>query len=305
MLVLAASLAAAGCAAPHGDAAAPSGERSGAASLPVDAGGAAPSASRVGDITHIKQVLAYLGTPGVDAPRPVYFFGDSTTREAIVSEAKLAASLLAAGGGAAQPFVLTSRNQTFPLDEAIAAGLPSRPALALIGVGLSRFTNPPAADPSLGESLGARSALSPWAMHHYSATDILTAAQKRSKVQGWLAARHPLFKKNEPLELARLKQLAKACLARGWTVAFVDMPTNVAIIRGAFDAPKAQYRAGCAALAAELGVTYLRFTGSIGLKNTDFYDLIHLVGSAPGGGRAKFTDHLALKIKDMVPAAQP
>ena len=231
-------------------------------------------------MTHIKQVQAYLGglTPPISPPL-VYYVGDSTSRESIVSEDKWRDEILALGGPEVQPYVLASRNQTYPLDRVIAGGLPDEPALVLISVALSRFTNPPASDPDLGEPLGPTPTLSPWRQHLYSTADMLTVAQKRAKVQHWLAKRYPVFKKNEAREVARLKALVAACQQRGWRVALVELPVNKAIIGHKFDAPIARYRADCVKLAGDAGIRFLRFTGVVSGGNRNFYDIIHLVGN--------------------------
>ena len=235
----------------------------------------------------------------------MYYLGDSTVRESVVSESSLerAISAAAPAPAASEPFVLASRNQTFPLDQLITEGLPSQPALVVIGVGLSRFTNTPATDPSLGPAVGATTALSPWAMHEYDAAHVLGVAAKRAMVHEWLAKRYPLFKKNEPRALAKLKALVQACQGRGWKVVLVDMPTNTTIIGHAFDAARAKYRSGCTALAKSLGIPYLRFSGTLGLTNADFYDLIHMVGNGPKGARTLFQRRLAAAIASRLPAA--
>ena len=260
--------------------------------------------SLVTDVTHIKQVQAYLGglTPPISPPL-VYYIGDSTSRESIVSEDKWRDEILALGGPEVQPYVLASRNQTYPLDGVIADGLPDEPALVLISVALSRFTNPPASHPDLGEPLGPTPTLSPWRQHLYSTADMLTVAQKRAKVQHWLAKRYPVFKKNEPAEMARLKALVGACKQRGWRVALVELPVNKAIIGHKFDAPIAKYRADCAKLAGDAGIRFLRFTGVVSGGNRNFYDIIHLVGNSSTGGRGKWQTRLSTEVTKLL--AQP
>jgi hypothetical protein len=249
--------------------------------------------SVVSDVMHIKQVQAYLSgfAPPISPPL-VYYFGDSTSRESVVSEDRWRDKILALGGPELQPYVLASRNQTFPLDRVIADGLPDEPALVLISVALSRFTNPPASDPDLGEPLGSTPTLSPWRQHLYSTADMLTVAQKRAKMQHWLAKRYPVFKKNEASEVARLKALVGVCQQRGWRVALVEMPVNKAIVGHRFDAPIARYRADCAALAHDAGIPFLRFTGIVSGGNRNFYDIIHLVGD----GRVKWQARLAAEV---------
>jgi hypothetical protein len=292
-----AMLAQAACAGPLGASASPpSHTASGGRTSPAAAGTTAP----VGDLTHIKQVQAYLKHPASLRAPLVYYLGDSTVRESVVSEVALERAISAATPAprASEPFVLASRNQTFPLDQLITEGLPSQPALVVIGVGLSRFTNPPATHPGLGPAVGATTALSPWAMHKYSASQVLSVPAKRALVQKWLAKRYPLFQKNEPRALVRLKALVQACQGRGWKVVLVDMPTNTTIIGHAFDAAKARYRADCQRLAASLGIAYLRFSDGLGLGNADFYDLIHMVGD----GRTRFQRRLAAALAGRLPA---
>lgn len=261
----------------------------------------------VGDIRHIKEVQSYLKVlPTPIVPELVYYIGDSTARESVVSEAKLAAKVLAVSDVRTQAYVLVSSNQTFPMDQVIADGLPADPALVLIGVGLSRFTNQPAVAPTLGEPLDPVTELSPWAQHKYSASSVLTATRKRAMVKEWMAKRYPLFEKNEPAELAELDKLVQACTDRGWTIALVEMPLNTAIIKHAFDVPRAKFRADCKALAARHEIAYLPFRpAAVGLTTSNFYDLIHLVGNGTTGGRTKWQASLAAQIDPLLTASQP
>jgi hypothetical protein len=271
---------------------------------------AAPFAASAGvplvdDLTHVKEVRAYLnGLTSPITPPLVYSMGDSTTRESVVSEAKWAAEVLRLGGPEVQPYVLAMRNQTFPLDRVVADGLPSEPAVVLIGVGLSRFTNAPSADPTLGEPLDAAASLSPWRQHRYSAADMLTAAEKRAEVKRWLTRRYPLFKQNRAANLAMLRALVQACRQRGWQVALVDMSVNKAVVGDAFDAPIDRYRADCTRLAREEGIRYLRFTSVVSGKSANFRDLIHLVGNGPTGGRTRWQVRLAAEVAKLL-TAQP
>ena len=265
---------------------------------------AAARVAPVGDVMHIKETQAYLGglTSPISPPL-VYYIGDSTARESIVGEDELRVKVLALGGPEIQPYVLASRNQTFPLDRVIADGLPDEPALVLISVALSRFTNPPASNPTLGEPLDPIASMSPWHQHLYSTADMLTVAEKRAKVQHWLAKRYPVFKKNEATEVARLKALVAACQQRGWRVALVELPVNKAIIGHKFDAPIARYRADCVKLADDAGIRFLRFTGVVSGGNRNFYDIIHLVGNSSTGGRGKWQARLAAEVVKLL--AQP
>jgi len=251
----------------------------------------------VSELRHIKEAHAYLaGLARPITPPLVYLIGDSTTRESVVSEAKWAAKVLQLGGPEVQPYVLASQNQTFPLDRVITDGLPEEPALVLISVGLSRFTNPPAQDPALGEPLPPLAAMSPWRQHLYSASDRLTAAQKRAKVRLWLQRRYPLFKNNRAANVARLRALVQECQRRGWRVALLEMPVNRAVVGHAFDTPIARYRADCLAIASDAGIRFLRFTGVVSRSSANFYDLIHLVGNGPTGGRTKWQARLSAEV---------
>ncbi len=267
------------------------------AARPVVAVAAAARVATVSEIVHIKEAHAYLaGLARPITPPLVYFIGDSTTRESVITEARWAAKVLQLGGPEVQPYVLASQNQTFPLDQVIADGLPDEPALVLVAVGLSRFTNPPAKDPTLGEPLAPLAAMSPWRQHLYSASDRLTAAQKRAKVRQWLERRYPLFKKNRAANVARLRALVQHCRSRGWKVALVEMPVNKAVVGHAFDAPIARYRTDCLAIARDAGVRFLRFTGVVSRSSANFYDLIHLVGNGPAGGRTRWQARLSAEV---------
>ena len=56
----------------------------------------------------------------------------------------------------------------------------------------------------------------------------------------------------------------------------------------AFDAPRAQVRAGCRALAKKYDIPYVDFAQKAGMVSGDFYDLLHLVQP----GRVKYQRRL-------------
>lgn len=253
---------------------------------------------RVSDWTHVFEVASYVTAQPPAVPL-VLFVADSTGREGTVSEARLTGAVAASGGPLVAAYSLASHNQTFAADLAVVQALPDRPALVLIGVGLSRFTNaqPVPAIPAVGTV----TALSPWVQHLYGSRHILSRDQKRALVRTWLRRRAPVFRRNVAANLAALDTLVQTCQAKGMTPVLVELPLNLPIVRHAFDRQRARYRAGCVGIAQARGITYLRFVGRIGLRSRDFYDLIHLVGA----GRTKYQTRLAAETATLLaPYAQ-
>jgi hypothetical protein len=264
-----------------------------AAALLAAASAAAPAGAAVDDWRHIREVAGLLQTSPPADP-VVYYIADSTARESVRSETELRKAIGARTGFPVKAYVLGSSNQTFSHDRAILAAMPQTPGLVVIGVGLSRFTNRAPAEPPAFAPIAVTS-LSPWAMHKYSTS--LTAEQKRAQVRTWLSRRYPVFKKNVDHNLAMLELLVQDCQAKGWRVMLVDLPLNQAVVRHAFDTPRARYRTGCEAIRDKYGVPFVRFNGFIGLRSPDFHDIIHLIK----GGRAKWQPKLATEAALRVP----
>jgi hypothetical protein len=88
------------------------------------------------EVGHLKQ-----SPPKLPA---VYLVGGSTTRELITSEASLAAAIRQVTGKQVYVNDLASMNQSFGQSLAIAANLPAKNAVLVIGVNQARFTASPA-----------------------------------------------------------------------------------------------------------------------------------------------------------------
>lgn len=265
------------------------------AALAVPAFAAQPAAAAVDDWRHIREVAGLLQAVPPSAP-VVYYIADSTARESVHSEAALRKALTARARRSVKAYVLASRNQTFAKDRSILAAMPQTSGLVVIGVGLSRFTNPSPASVAPLDPVDGVTSLSPWAMHKYSTA--LTAAKKRAEVRTWLSRRYSVFKSNFAGNLAALELLVQECQAKGWRVMLVDLPLNQPVVGHAFDTPRKKYRDACQALALEYGISFSRFVGTVGLRSADFYDIIHLLKP----GRTKWQPRLAKEAALRLPA---
>ncbi len=214
----------------------------------------------------------------------VLLLGGSAAREATASDAAWAAGVQALDDSPVVTYNLGSRNQTFEQDVALIDALPRIPVLVFIGVNLGRFTSPPTSTTST-TPVATKGAYS---QHHYSSARVQSLVKKEEEVRYWMNRRYPVFSERYAANLARLGRLISACQARGYRPVLLDLPRNVEVIGGAFDAPIAQYQEGCRALAAEHSIPFVESTADVEFGNQDFYDLAHLVEP----GRAKFQGRL-------------
>ena len=247
--------------------------------------GAAPALALEGsDWQHALRVAQELRDAPPSQP-VVLLLGGSSAREATVSDASWAADTARRGGPTVVAYNLGSRNQTFEQETALVGALPSIPMLIYIGVNRGRFTSPP----TTTTSTTPEATKGTYTQHHYSSARIWTPARKEQAVQRWLRVRYPVFKERFAANLERLDKLVATCLRRGYRPVIVDLPRNMEVIGGAFDAPDDQYQEGCRQLASARGVPFLGFIDALGLENADFFDLDHLVDP----GRPKFQGRLA------------
>jgi hypothetical protein len=98
--------------------------------------------------------------------------------------------------------------------------------------------------------------------------------------------------------LADLERVIVACEARGLRVALLEMPLNLPAVGDDFDEPLATYRGACQELADKHGIKYISFVSTLGLRNSDFHDLQHLLPS----GRSRWQARLSREIlrKDLI-----
>jgi hypothetical protein len=292
-LILVVALLSVACSAATPGALTPSAQDAGTDDVaPADAApGAAEAGAAQTDWQHTLQVVANVRAQPPTQP-VVYLLGGSVARECIPSEASWAVAVRAAGGPAAMTFDLASRNRTTAQDLKIVARLPEVPTILFIGVNVGRFTPAPSS-PTLTLP-AARQPLPPWKQHRYSTA--LSIAKKRALVSDWMQRRYPVFKKNYAYNLGMLEKLVKAAKAKGFHPVLLHLPRNTAVIGSAMDAPVGRYRRSCRALAAEHAIPWVDFVAAAKLKNADFYDLWHLIGS----GRQKWQPLLAAKTATLL-----
>ena len=261
-----------------------------AASSPPSPSVASPAAltyGTVGDWAHEWQVVRQLRE---HPPKGlvVYYLGDSTARESIVSDASWAADIRRLGGPPVHTVSLTGHDQSFAMDLSLVSALPSTPGIALIGVGLSRMLfDPMAPMPSRsegGQPLAAGSAPPPdaaadggWVRHHYGGRRPYTRAQQRAIARRWIRWHAAEFDRNRAPNLADLGKLIALCQAKGLRPVLVDMPFNLAAAGRILAKPRAVYRHACMRLARRYGIRYASFLRALDLPRSDFWDNAHLL----------------------------
>jgi hypothetical protein len=243
------------------------------------AGGVPGDAGTVGDWRHAWQVVGLLRARPPQG-RVVYYFGDSTARESLISEASWNMQLRRLGAHGVRAYALAGHGQTFAMDARIMRALPHSRGLALIGVSLSRFIGPPvrgsAAHPAEFPP-GTAPRLSPWRQHLYDSRPIMTRAEKQGRVVHWRRARTPAFFRYRTANLRALVKLIAVCRARGLRPVLVELPLDLAVVRHHLDRQRASLRAGCRAMAARHGVRFLPFQLAPHLPGNGFFDIVHMV----------------------------
>ena len=244
----------------------------GVPTVPGDVGG-------VGDWEHAWEVVGLLRAEPPQG-RMVYYLGDSTARESLVSEASWNEQLRQLGADGVRAYALAGHGQTFAMDARLIRALPHSRGLALIGVSLSRFIGPPVrgpAAPVVELPPGTVPQLSPWRQHLFDGRPVMTGAQKQGRVVHWRRARTPAFLRYRAANLRALGKLIAVCKAHGLRPVLVELPLNVAVVGHQLDRQRASLRAGCAAVAAEHDVRFLPFQLARRLPSTGFFDICHLV----------------------------
>jgi hypothetical protein len=139
----------------------------------------------------------------------------------------------------------------------------------------------------------------PYVEHRYHQAGIWSESLKRSKVELWTSTKGRPggdFDSNVTFNEALLEAMVKLARDRGFTPVLLEVPENAEIVGTSFDSYKAVYQPFCRDLAARYGGAYLDFGDDIGLVNTDFRDLTHLVES----GRVKWTAGLSEALAPIV-----
>ena len=247
------------------------------------------------DAVHRLQIIANLRTqlPGKTV---VILLGGSSARESTVDDGDWAAQVERYGGSPVVTYNLGCRHDTYSLDREVAELLPKgMPAIVYIGVNLGRFASPPSSptitlpDPALPPPT--------YFQHVYSVQKkVQTPATKRFSVDYWLERRWPEFTARYADNLGSLESVIQACLARGLHPVLLDLPRDLAIIGHAFDQPVATYKKGCLWLSRKYGIPWLTFVKTANLKDSDYFDLFHLVEP----GRVKYQKLLSQKTAQLL-----
>ncbi|HSL96382.1 MAG TPA: hypothetical protein VLA35_10790 [Thermoleophilia bacterium] len=240
------------------------------------------------------------GDPLPPGAQVVYLLGGSSARECLESNAAWGAAIRAAGGPEVLAVDLGATNQSFSADRRLVRGMP-KGSVVLIGVSLGRYTSPPPR--ALGDKpldAESRAALAGQVdiRHRYSEKRIHTDERKGEILDLWLAERYELYRRNYEANHEELERLVRACRDRGLRVALLELPINLEFVGDRLDTPRATYREDCRRLAAVNGVPFLSFVEEVGLRNTEFYDLMHLVEP----GREKWQARLAEEVVALLDA---
>ena len=84
----------------------------------------------------------------------------------------------------------------------------------------------------------------------------------------------------------------RRCKRRGFRPVLMELPVDLEMAGGMLSRVRARYRADCRRLAARYDIPFLDFVAKVGLLNTEFYDLFHLVEP----GRIKWQERLTTEI---------
>ncbi len=255
-------------------------------------------ALKVGEWRHAWQVVGLLRAQ--PPKRPVaLLFGDSTAREALVSDESWTRQLRSLGAPVTAAYTLASHGQSFRIDRRFVEQLPPLRGAALIGVGLSRFILPlgkgPVGRPATFAA-GEPRELGPWPRHYFDARGSKTAAAKLERVSQWRKTRSAAFRWLLPANLRELARLVEACRSRGLEPVLVQLPLNDTVVAGSLDPEREALSRGCAEVAARLGVRFIDQPVARDLTDADFYDTVHLLHS----GAVKWQRALAARTAKLL-----
>jgi hypothetical protein len=225
----------------------------------------------------------------------VYLLDGSGARECITTNAEWGTQIKKASGVAVRARDLGNTNQTFLQDAMLVDAMPKGKAIALIGLSVGRYTGE-ATEGADSYDPGAVLASNAEINHHYSEAKILSESRKQTMVDDWLAERYPVFQQTYAANQAELEKLVVACRARKVRPVLLELPINLDIVGDRYDAPRTQYAIGARALAKKYKIPYIDFVDDVGLVNTDFYDLMHLVEP----GRAKWQKRLTEEVATLL-----
>lgn len=237
-------------------------------------------------------------SPGGKAPKvTVYLLDGSGARECITSNADWAKQIKKVSGVAVTARDLGATNQTFLQDTMLVEAMPRGKAIVLIGLSVGRYTGDAdegAATYDPGPVIGVNAEVE----HKYSEARILSESRKRRAADEWLAERYPVFEQTYAANQASLDELVSTCLARKVHPVLLELPINLEIVGDSYDAPRGTYRAGARELAKKYKIPYVDFVEEVGLINSDFYDLMHLVEPGRVVWQARLSDEVARRIDE-------
>lgn len=253
----------------------------------ADAGAPPPASFTAPDWLHALQLIADLRAQPPRAPL-ILIIGDSTAREATISDASLTAAIGRLSGRKVVAHNIASNSQLFAQDVALVPFIPHRQTIVFIGVDVVRFSQAAA---TVTVKLPLPGSIQRFRQHRYRVSSVLSLSQKRANVETWLREGLPAFEAYYQDDLATLEQEVAACKARGLYPVLLNTPRNTAVIGDKWSAPVETYVAGCAALAAKYDIPFVNFVGRAHFAAGDFYDLIHAVEP----GRARFQPLLCVR----------
>ena len=131
-----------------------------------------------------------------------------------------------------------------------------------------------------------------YVQHDFDDEPPMGEAEKLGVFAAWWRVRLPQFERNVDFNLTLLEALVERSRQRGFGVVIVELPRNEELIGSRWQAVDARYQPRARSIAAEHGVPYLDFNGSLGLRDADFADHAHLRHS----GRVVWETELAQEL---------
>jgi hypothetical protein len=236
-------------------------------------------------------------TGGKTSKVTVYLLDGSGARECITSNASWADEIRKKSGTTVVARDLGATNQTFLQDATLVEAMPRGKAIVLIGLSVGRYTGE-ATEGAETYDPGVVIATSGEVEHKYSEANILSESRKRRAAYEWLTERYPVFQETYAANQAELDKLVAACLERRMHPVLLELPINLEIVGDTYDAPRGTYRAGARELAKKYKVPYVDFVEEVGLVNTDFYDLMHLVEPGRVVWQARLSEEVATLLDE-------
>lgn len=139
-----------------------------------------------------------------------------------------------------------------------------------------------------------------YATHYHTGNAVASLSAKLAGSPVELARERPLYAANSTYNLALLADVVRLGREKGYTVTFFQQPLALVASGPAWDAYLEAYRAAVDAVARRLGVPDVDAEPLAHLRESDFYDMFHLIDS----GRDKWTPPFARGLAGVLqPAA--